>query len=91
MKDLTLNGFADDHNVRKTFKSDQLEHQLELNAIAVIEKSMLDIKSWMDGVRQKMNNSKTEFIYFGGPGQLEKMYHQSNKYKWRTDIKESHD
>ena len=70
MKDLTLNGFANDHSVRKTFKP--LEHQQELYTIAVIEKSMLDIKSWMDAVRLKMNNSKTEFIYFGGHRQLEK-------------------
>ena len=33
---------------------------------------MLDIKSWMDAVRLKMNNSKTEFIYFVGSKQLEK-------------------
>ena len=33
---------------------------------------MFDIKSWMDMVRLEMNNSKTEFIYFGGPRQLEK-------------------
>ena len=33
---------------------------------------MLDIKSWMDQVRLKMNESKTEFIYFGWPSQLEK-------------------
>ena len=72
VKDLTLNGFADDHSVRKNFKPDQLEHQQELNTIAVIVKAMLDIKSWMDVVRLKMNNSKTEFIYFGGPRQLEK-------------------
>ena len=72
MKDLILNGFADDHSVRKTFKPEKLDHCQELNTIAVIEKSMLDIKSWMDAVRLKMNNSKTEFIYFGGSKQLEK-------------------
>ena len=72
MKDLALNRFAIDHSVRKTFKPDQLEHQQELNTIAVIGKSMFDIKSWMDAVRLKVNNSKTEFIYFGGPRQLEK-------------------
>ena len=33
---------------------------------------MLDIKSWMDAVRLKMHISKTGFIYFGGPKQLEK-------------------
>ena len=66
VKDLTLNGFADDHSVRKTFKPDKLEHHQEINTIAVLEKSILDIKSLMDSVRLKMNNSKTEFIYFGG-------------------------
>ena len=50
VKDLKLNGFADDHSVRKTFKPDRLEHHQELNTIAIIEKSMLDIKSWMDAV-----------------------------------------
>ena len=33
---------------------------------------MLDIKSWMDAMQLKMNDSKSEFIYFGGPRQLEK-------------------
>ena len=72
VKDLILNGFTDDHSVRKAFKPEKLDHCQELNTTAVIEKSMLDIKSWMDAVRLKMNNSKTEFIYFGGSKQLEK-------------------
>ena len=33
---------------------------------------MLDIKSWMDQVCLKMNESKMEFIYFGWPSQLDK-------------------
>ena len=33
---------------------------------------MQDIKVWMDQVRLKMNDSKTEFIYFGWPSQLGK-------------------
>ena len=70
VKDLTLNGFANDHSIRKTFKPSWLDHQQELNTIAIIEKSVLNIKSWMDAVRLKMNDMKTEFIYFGGPRQL---------------------
>ena len=31
---------------------------------------MLNIKSWMDAVRLKMNPTKTEFIYFGNKPQL---------------------
>ena len=42
VKHLTLNGFANDHSIRKTFKPSQLDHQPELNSIAIIEKSILD-------------------------------------------------
>ena len=69
---MTLNGFADDHFVRETLKSSKLDHRGELETIAIIESSMLDIKSWMDQVQLMMNKSKTEFIYFGGSRQLEK-------------------
>ena len=43
----------------------KLDHKEELETIAIMEQSMLDIKSLMDQVRLKMNESKTEFIYFG--------------------------
>ena len=33
---------------------------------------MLDIKSWMDAVKLKLNKTKTEFIYFSGKHQLAK-------------------
>ena len=33
---------------------------------------MLDIKSWMDAMKLKLNETKTEFIYFGGKHQLAK-------------------
>ena len=35
---------------------------------------MLDIKSWMDAVKLKLNETKTEFIYFGGRQQLAKTH-----------------
>ena len=40
---------------------------------------MLNIKSWMDSMRLKMNPSKTEFIYFGSKPQLKKCEVQSLK------------
>ena len=49
LKSLTLNGFADDHSIRKSFKP-----------------SIHDNKSWMNAVKLKLNETKTEFIYFGG-------------------------
>ena len=38
---------------------------------------MQDIKSWMDAVRLKLNESKTELIYFGSHQQLAKYQHSS--------------
>ena len=51
-KSLTLNGFADDHSIRKSFKptvpktNSSSVHTNEDNTITIMEKSMLDIKSW---------------------------------------------
>ena len=59
---LILNGFADGHSVRKTFKLTRLDHKDKLDTVEIIEKAMLDIKAWMDQVHLKMNDSKTEFI-----------------------------
>ena len=33
---------------------------------------MLKVKTWMDAVHLKLNESKTEFIYFGSRQQLKK-------------------
>ena len=69
---LELNGFADDHSIRTTFKPSKLAHKEEHDTIANIEETMLKVKSWMDQVRLKLNEAKTEFIYFGWPSQLGK-------------------
>ena len=69
---LELNGFTEDHSIRGSFKPSKLDHTKEHCTFAIIEKSMQDIKVWMDQVCLKMNNSKTEFIYFGWPSQLDK-------------------
>ena len=47
---LTLNGFADDHSIRRVFKPSKLGHKEELDTIAIMEKSMQDIKVWMGQV-----------------------------------------
>ena len=69
-KDLTLSGFADDHSVRRTFRADSSKDEAETNR--TLENCMLNIKSWMDSMRLKMNPNKTEFIYFGSKPQLKK-------------------
>ena len=69
---LELNGFADDHSIRTTFKPSKLDHREEHVTIAKIEATMLKVKSWMDKVHLKLNEAKTEFMYFGWPSQLGK-------------------
>ena len=77
-KSLTLNGFADDHSIRNSFKptvpktNSSSVHTDEDDTITIMENSMLNIKSWMDAVKLKLNETKTEFIYFGGKHQLAK-------------------
>ena len=67
---LELNGFADDHSIRKRF--DTKSRTDEYTIITTIERSMLKIKKWMDAVRLKMNESKTEFVLLGSRQHLKK-------------------
>ena len=77
-KSLTLNGFADDHSIRKSFRPKAPKTNSssvttdEDDTITIMQNSMLDIKSWMDAMKLKLNETKTEFIYFGGKHQLAK-------------------
>ena len=68
--DLHLSGFADDHSVRKEFKAN--DKSAELQTKKEVEECMVDVRSWMDQVRLKMNSAKTSFIYFGSRIQLSK-------------------
>ena len=59
--DLSLSGFADDHSVRRIFKAGS--NAQEEATIHILQMCMLNIKSWMDAVRLKMNPSKTWSSY----------------------------
>ena len=67
---LYLSGFADDHSVRKEFRAN--DRYAELQTKEEIEECMVNVRSWMDWVRIKMNSAKTEFIYFRSKVQLSK-------------------
>ena len=69
-QDLQLSGFADDHSIRRSFKANNRQEECETNA--KLEQCLLNVKKWMDEARLKMNPAKTEFIYFGNIGQLQK-------------------
>ena len=55
-----------------TNPSKAMDRQMEHNTISELEGCMINIKSWMDQTRLKMNPSKIEFINFGSRQQLAK-------------------
>ena len=69
---LELMGYADDHSIRKPFKPGNTIGNTESDTITIMEDSMLGISKWMNEVRHKLNESKTDFIYFGSTHQLKK-------------------
>ena len=68
--EMELNGFTNDHSVRKSF--DAKSRMEEYTTIATIERSIIKIKKWMDAVRLRMNESKTEFMLLGSRQHLKK-------------------
>ena len=67
---LEVMGYVDDHLIRKTFRPGNTNSNTESDTIAFMEDSMLEVSRWMNEVRLKLNESKTEFIYFGSKQQL---------------------
>ena len=66
---LTLNGFTDDHSVRKEFKPSKLGKD-ETETTKITDYCMLAVKDTVDSVHLKMNERKMDFIYFGSTSQL---------------------
>ena len=62
---LELMGYAGDHSIRKPFMPSNTNSCSEPDTISIMEDSMLEVSRWMNKVRLKLNESKTEFIYFG--------------------------
>ena len=60
--DVGLNGFADDHSVKRSFTAD--DRKAEQTIISALQNCLMNVKTWMDENRLKMNDGKTEFIMF---------------------------
>ena len=67
---ISLNRFADDHAMKKSF-TPTLEGDEEL-CIANIQACLFRVIKWMDSMRFKMNEGKTEFIIIGSGHQIAK-------------------
>lgn len=70
-REMSLNGFADDHSIRKQL--DLKDEKSICDTRTAIESTMVDIKEWMNQVRLKMNDSKTEFIVLGSKPLMKKL------------------
>ena len=65
----SLCGYADDHGTYDSFKSGTPQ---EAQCVQSLSNCLVDIQTWMNENRLKMNTTKTEFICFGGIKQLQK-------------------
>jgi exonuclease III len=65
--DINIMGYADDHGLYSSFSSSD-----EFKEIDNLSETLSSVKMWMNSNRMKMNDSKTEFIYFGSRQQLQK-------------------
>ena len=64
-------GFADDHAMKKSFIP-TLEDDDEDACIVSLQACLSRVKEWMDSMRLKMNEGKTEFIIIGSSHQIAK-------------------
>ena len=67
---LNVTAFADDHAITKEFNPNQTTD--ESHVISLLTDNLTKIKEWINSVRLKMNNSKSEFIIFGNRIQANK-------------------
>ena len=71
LADITINGFADNHFLRKTFPALDLGKQNSMQRN--LQHILAVIKSWMDTMRLRLNTNKMEYITFGPKAQLQKI------------------
>ena len=57
---ITINGFADDRPIRKSFNEDSQDQ--ESQSITLMMGTVANIASWMDTMHLKLNLDKTKFI-----------------------------
>ena len=67
---IDLHGFADDHVLNNSFRASSTDDEKE--SISSLESTLVNVKTWMDQNRLKMNDGKTEFIMFASKKQQEK-------------------
>ena len=65
---ITINGFADDHSIRKKYEASNKNQ--EIRTKEELETTITDIKNWMDTMPLKLNSHKTKYVKFRSRQQL---------------------
>ena len=68
---ITINGFADDQSLRKSFPASVLGKQESTQR--KLKHTLTVIKSWVDTMRLTLNTNKTEYITSGSKAHLHKI------------------
>ena len=55
--DVGFNGLTDDHSLKRSFKAD--DRKAEQTVISALQNCLMNVKTWMDKQRLKMNDRKT--------------------------------
>ena len=86
LADITVNGFADDHSLRKSFPASDLGKQNNMQR--KLEHTLAVIMSWMNIMRLRLNTNKMEYITFGSKAQLWKIPKKAinNWQPYNTDV-----
>ena len=80
---LNLLANTDDHAIIKELDPNQATE--ERNTINLLTENLNYIKEWMNSVRLKMNNSKSEFIIFGNRTQVNKCISDGLRIEYDID------
>ena len=68
---MMINGFADDHSLRRTYKVTDKEHGIQSKSN--LQSTFMNIQKWMDTIWLKLNSDKTEYIQFASTKHIEKL------------------
>ena len=74
---ISLLGYSDDHALKDTFNAKNRDD--ENRCVGEMEDYLKDVNIWMCKSRLKMNNGKTEFIYFGSRQMLSLCEREKNR------------
>ena len=78
--DMTINGFADDHSLRRIYKVTDEEHGIQSKSN--LQSTFMNFHKWMDTMQLKLNSDKSKYIHFASTKHIEKQDTSSFNTNW---------